>query len=430
MRVTEQSSEFKTAIVESWSLPNRCRPQVSRNVDHDGNGKEIQAFLIYNTENGKITMKFAKKLGTLTVIAASIFAAQSSSAADNDFINPEWANTATYIGFGVGQSRSFLNQSQINAVVGANSPLISSTEDHKGIGGKLIVGKQLNKNFAVEAAYFDLGKFDYSASNRQGGTLARNTSVRGASLDLIGMLPMSERFSVYGRLGGTYALVRDDITGNMTTGYEMKKKRFNPKAGVGLEYKLSEALALRGEVERYRATDGFRNRNDVNLASLSLIYKMGRPAAAPVVYVAPVAAEPAPAPVVVQTPPPAPQPQPVSEKVSFAAETLFDFDKAVVKPAGKAALDDLLVKLQGMDTEAMVTVGHTDSVGTDAYNQKLSLRRAEAVKSYLVSKGVAASRVFVEGKGESQPIADNKTAEGRAKNRRVTVEVVGSRTSK
>ena len=147
-------------------------------------------------------------------------------------------------------------------------------------------------------------------------------------------------------------------------------------------------------------------------------------------YVAPPAAEPvaAPAPVVVQTPPPPPPPQPVSEKVSFAAESLFDFDKAVVKTDGKAALDGLVTNLQGMNLEAIVTVGHTDSVGSDAYNEKLSLRRAEAVKAYLVSKGVEASRVFVEGKGEAQPVADNKGAEGRAKNRRVTVEVVGTRT--
>ncbi|MBO0160588.1 OmpA family protein, partial [Vibrio parahaemolyticus] len=73
-------------------------------------------------------------------------------------------------------------------------------------------------------------------------------------------------------------------------------------------------------------------------------------------------------------------------------------------------------------------VGHTDSIGSDAYNQKLSVRRAEAVKAYLVSKGIEENRVYTEGKGEKQPVADNKTSEGRAKNRRVEVEVVGTRT--
>ena len=377
-------------------------------------------------------MTFAKKIGTLTVIAASIFAAQSSSAADNDFINPEWADSAQYIGLGFGQSRSFLKQDQINAAISGTGRINMTTEDHRGFGGKLFAGKMINRNLAVEFGYFDLGKFDYRATTSNGGTLSRHTTVRGGSLDVIGILPMSQRISAFARVGGTYAMVRENIGGNRAyAGEELRNKKFNPKVGLGLEYKLSEALAIRGEVERYRIKDGFRNKGDVNLITASLVYKMGRPVAAPVVYVAPVvAAEPAPAPVVVQTPPPAPKPQPVSEKVSFAAETLFDFDKSVVKPAGKVALDDLLGKLQGMDTEAMVTVGHTDSVGTDAYNQKLSLRRAEAVKSYLVSKGVAASRVFVEGKGETQPVADNKTAAGRAQNRRVTVEVVGSRTSK
>ncbi len=125
---------------------------------------------------------------------------------------------------------------------------------------------------------------------------------------------------------------------------------------------------------------------------------------------------------------PPPKPVPVSEKVTFAAETLFDFDKSAVKPEGKTALDDLLSKLQGMNTEVVITVGHADAIGTEAYNQKLSIRRAQAVKDYLISKGVEASRVYTEGKGKAQPLADNKTAEGRAKNRRVTVEVVGSHT--
>ena len=78
----------------------------------------------------------------------------------------------------------------------------------------------------------------------------------------------------------------------------------------------------------------------------------------------------------------------------------------------------------------LIAVGHTDSVGSDSYNQRLSIRRSEAVKSYLVSKGVEKNRVYTEGKGEKQPVADNKTAEGRAKNRRVEIEVVGTRANR
>jgi OOP family OmpA-OmpF porin len=78
----------------------------------------------------------------------------------------------------------------------------------------------------------------------------------------------------------------------------------------------------------------------------------------------------------------------------------------------------------------IIAVGHTDAIGTDSYNQRLSVRRAEAVKAYLVSKGIEKNRVYTEGKGEKQPVADNKTAEGRAKNRRVEIEVVGTRANK
>ena len=147
--------------------------------------------------------------------------------------------------------------------------------------------------------------------------------------------------------------------------------------------------------------------------------EIAKPAPAP----APVVAAPAPTP----APPPPPPPAPVSEKVTFAADAFFDFDKSVLKPEGKAKLDDLASKLQGMNLEVIIAVGHTDSIGTDAYNQKLSVRRAEAVKGYLVSKGIEANRVYTEGKGEKQPVADNKTAAGRAKNRRVEIEVVGTR---
>ena len=138
---------------------------------------------------------------------------------------------------------------------------------------------------------------------------------------------------------------------------------------------------------------------------------------------------PAPAPVVSATPPkpPAPPPVPQVEKITLRGDTLFDFDKSVVKPEGKVLLDRLADQAKTLNLEVIIAVGHADWTGPAAYNQKLSERRAEAVKAYLVSKGIPAGKVYTEGKGESQPVADNKTREGRAKNRRVEVEVVGTR---
>ena len=143
------------------------------------------------------------------------------------------------------------------------------------------------------------------------------------------------------------------------------------------------------------------------------------------------APRPAPAPAPVAPKPPAPAPAapaaPVSEKVTYAADAFFDFDKSVVKKEAKAKLDDLVGKTGAIALEVIIAVGHTDSVGSDAYNQKLSVRRAEAIKAYLVSKGIEKNRIYTEGKGEKQPVADNKTSAGRAKNRRVEVEAVGTR---
>lgn len=150
-----------------------------------------------------------------------------------------------------------------------------------------------------------------------------------------------------------------------------------------------------------------------------------------------VPAAPAPAPAPAAAPAPAPAPAPAAApaapaaaapaKVTYAADAFFDFDKAVLKPEGKAKLADLADKVGGVNLEVVIAVGHTDSVGSAGYNQALSVRRAEAVKAFLVSKGIESNRVYTEGKGLTQPVADNATREGRAKNRRVEVEVVGTR---
>ena len=158
-----------------------------------------------------------------------------------------------------------------------------------------------------------------------------------------------------------------------------------------------------------------------------LVKKPDAPAPAPKPAAAkPAAAAPAPAPK-----PAAPKPAaaaPVTQKVTLAAVVLFDFDKAVVKPEGQTKLDEVVGKMKAISLEVIIAIGHTDSIGSDAYNQKLSMRRSQAVKAYLVSKGIEANRIYTEGKGEKQPVAPNTTKEGRAKNRRVDIEVVGTTT--
>lgn len=153
--------------------------------------------------------------------------------------------------------------------------------------------------------------------------------------------------------------------------------------------------------------------------------------------VAAAAPAPAPAPVyVASAPPPAPAPVPVSEKVRLDADTLFDFDKAVLRPAGRDTLDAFVGKLKDITPETIIAVGHTDRFGSNEYNQSLSERRVAAVKAYLLDKGVDNSRLHTEGKGETQPVtkADDckgakstKTIACLQPDRRVDVEVIGTR---
>jgi OOP family OmpA-OmpF porin len=148
----------------------------------------------------------------------------------------------------------------------------------------------------------------------------------------------------------------------------------------------------------------------------------------------PPAPAPAPAPQPLPAAPPAPpKPAPKPEKVTTASTVNFDFDRYVIRPDARSKLDDLVGTLRGVTLEVVIAVGHADRLGSDAYNMKLSVRRADSVKAYLVSKGIAASRIYTEGKGERQPIKDCKGS-GKTKeliaclepNRRVETEAVGS----
>jgi OmpA-OmpF porin, OOP family len=153
-----------------------------------------------------------------------------------------------------------------------------------------------------------------------------------------------------------------------------------------------------------------------------------------VVEPAPVAVEPPPAPVAVVAPEPAPKP--VLTKVTLDADALFDFDKAVLRPAGRASLDNFVARLKEIDPEVIIATGHTDRIGSQIYNQRLSEQRVEAVKAYLVSRGIEPNRTHTEGKGEMQPVTKAGECDGAVTakliaclqpDRRVDVEVVGTR---
>jgi OOP family OmpA-OmpF porin len=132
---------------------------------------------------------------------------------------------------------------------------------------------------------------------------------------------------------------------------------------------------------------------------------------------------------------PAPAPLPVTKRVTLDADTLFDFNKASLRPAGHAALDDFLVKIKDMNPEMIVAVGHADRIGSEGYNQRLSEHRVASVKAYLVSKGIDPNRIHTEGKGETQPVTKAGECVGRKSakviaclqpDRRVDIEVTGS----
>ena len=359
-----------------------------------------------------------------------------------------------YGGLSIGQSRAKIDEPRITAnLLGSGLSTTSMARDERDTGYKLFGGYQFNRNFALEAGYFNLGKFGFTSTTVPAGTLNGRIKLQGVNLDLVGTLPLTERFSAIARVGAQYARARDTFSGSgavQVLNPNPSQKAFNYKAGVGLQYELSPSFLVRAEAERYRINDAVGNRGDINLYSVSLVFPFGRtPTAAPPVmaaapvYVAPApvaAPAPAPAPVVVAPPPPAPVVvAPVERRrVSFSADSLFTFDQSVVRPEGRSALDKFTQELRGTEFDVITVEGHTDRLGAGAYNQRLSTQRAEAVKAYLITTGgLAAAKVSAVGKGESAPVTKPEDCKGNKQSpkliaclqpdRRVEVEVKGTR---
>lgn len=361
-----------------------------------------------------------------------------------------------YGGVGVGQSRAELNEGRLtNSLLGSGLRATAIANDKRDTGYKLFGGYQLDRNLAVEAGVFRLGEFGFTTPTAPAGGLAGRIKLQGVNLDLVGTVPVTDNLSVLGRLGVNYSKASGHYSGSGAVNLlnaDRSDSKAGYKAGLGLQYAFSPWLMLRGEAERYRVTNGAGHRGHVDLYSISLVFPFGREAApAPRASMtsAPVAAvampSPPPAPMVAAAAPPPPPPAltptplpPTRTRVSFSAESLFGFDQSTLQPEGRDALDSFAKRSEGVRYESIVVEGHTDRLGSAAYNQTLSMQRADAVKAYLVSSGkLDAVKLTTVGKGEDQPVTKPEDCKGNRPSaaliaclkpdRRVEVEMTGTR---
>jgi len=261
-------------------------------------------------------MTFARTSGTLGL---AVLAAIASPIAIAQQQVPVW-----YGGINIGQAKEHFDHARMTSnVLGPGFATTSISNDDTDVGYKLYGGYRFHRYFAVEGGYFNLGKFDFAATTVPAGTLAGNVKVHGLNLDLVGILPITDRFSAFGRVGAAYARTRDSFSGSgAAAAFSTSRSASdtNLKAGVGIQYDFNYNLGMRLEAERYRINDAVGGTGNVDLFSIGLVYRFGHPPAPaprPAVYTPPpapprpaAAPPPQPAPRVETPPAPAPAPLP------------------------------------------------------------------------------------------------------------------------
>lgn len=313
-----------------------------------------------------------------------------------------------YLGGNVGQSSVNIDDERIiSSLLDSGFVTTSMTDDDRDLGYKLFGGYQFNPHFSLEGGYFDLGQFGFTAVTAPPGTLTGTIKLRGVNLDLLGRLPITQRFSAFGRVGVNYAEAKDTFAGTGAVNVlspNRKKSDANHKIGLGLQYDFTQHLAMRIEAERYRIDDAVGNRGDTDLVSAGLVFRFGskpQPIAVLTKTSEPSAAARLPELAVMKPP------AKVSAltKVVFSANALFDFDQATVKPEGKKALDVFATELRGARFDVITVIGHADRFGSESHNLDLSRRRAEAASDYLVAAaGIPPDKITARGVGNSQPV--------------------------
>ncbi len=363
-------------------------------------------------------MKRVKTAGALGLSLCALINSPFASAA----MPANW-----YVGASLGQSIANVDDDRIRSeLLGSGLAVTSIGDNERDLGYKLFGGYQFNRNIALEAGYFHLGEFGFEANTSPAGTLRGKIKARGVNVDIVGLLPLGEKLSALGRFGLQYTYAKDSFAGTgavVVADGSRDKRAGNVKAGLGLQYDLSRALALRGEWERYRINDGVSNHGDIDMLTAGLVFKFGTEPA-PVVKAA---VEPPPPPPRAAAPPAKPAPVlvivPVPVQTAEYCSILdiqFEINQDEIQPEEKEKLGVLGTFLTKYPETTAIIEGHSDNVGTSEQNLKLSQHRAESVVNYLVENfHIAASRLTAVGYGETRPIADNDTQEGKRANRRI-----------
>jgi OOP family OmpA-OmpF porin len=341
-----------------------------------------------------------KTVGALGLVGVAAVSGQAAVAAESGW----------YGGLSIGPTRAKINDDRIRSGL---SGVTSIDDKENGFGFKLFGGYKVNKHFAVEGGYFNLGKFGYTA-NTAAGSQTGSAKFQGLNLDGVGILPIAPKLSALGRVGLTYTQGKDTFGGVGVSGdSNPKKSEANLKLGLGVQYDLTDSLGLRGEVERYRINDAIGNKGSAHMFSVGLVYYFGVEKAAPRAAT-PARAAAAPAPVLVIVP--------IVAKTQQYCSILyiqFEINKSTVQREAEEKIDKLVTFMRKYPDTTAVIEGHSDEVGTEADNMRLSQTRADSVVAYLASHGIDRSRLQAIGYGESRPIADNSTQVGKRLNRRI-----------
>jgi OOP family OmpA-OmpF porin len=345
--------------------------------------------------------RLALAIGIATVVISPLVWAEETTKYD---LTSNW-----YGGLNIGQTRESINDGFIaNTELGGG--LTSITDDRRDNGYKLFAGYQLNDNFALEAGYFDLGQFGFRAIKEPLGALKSRTKTRGFNIDLVGTVPITENFSAFGRAGAHYSEAKDRFQGSgdvVVTDSHRRERDVNFKWGGGLQYDFTQKLGMRIEAERYAINDITDNNGSINFYSLGVLYRFGEKNAAPVKYEEPVTRR-----------------EQMRDEYCTTLDVQFEINNAEIQREDLERLAVVGTFLKKYPDTNAVIEGHTDNIGTPESNLVLSRHRAESVMTYLVrEQRVASARISAVGYGDTRPIADNATEDGKRANRRINAMI-------